>query len=225
MKIKESVSIISKKGIHYQSGKNNKMKKFKPWLGDRFSFMYDRIMEKSVFPKKFSGSLSKHYEILNKELGDFHNKDILELATGGGDAVRFLSDDNNYTGVDISKGLLEIAKKKLTRAGFSDFSLYLADACDLPFQDNTFNMAICNLSLNFFHNIDQFTGELKRVLKTGSMFFCSVPVPEKKNPGSVIHGSLYSAEELSEKFAQHGFALEKLPYDNGALLYFTARLT
>jgi SAM-dependent methyltransferase len=225
MKIKESVRITSTRGIHYLAGENNKIKKFKPWLGDLFSFMYDRIMEKSVFPKKFSGSISKHYEILIKEFKDFHNKNILELATGSGNAVMFLNNDNIYTGVDISKGLLQIAKKKLTRNGFSDFELYAADACDLPFHDNIFDIAICNLSLNFFHDIDQFTGELARVLKPGSIFFCSVPVPEKKNPGAKIHGTLYSLEELRAKFSQKNLTLEELSYDNGALLYFKARLT
>jgi SAM-dependent methyltransferase len=224
MKIKESLTLTKRKGVFYLLDNNNRIKKFKPWLGDIFSFLYDRIMEKSVFPRKFSGSISRHYEILNNEFGNIRKKNILELACGSGDAVRFLNSDNTYTGVDISKGLLGIANKKFNQYGFSNSELYIADACDLPFQDNYFDIGICNLSLNFFHNIDNFISELRRVLKQDALFYCSVPIPEKKSPKVTIHGILYTVEELREKFQKHNFDFEELPYENGALLYFKARL-
>lgn len=225
MKIKESVIIVKRKGIFYLLDNNNRIKKFKPWLGDIFSFLYDKIMEKSIFPKKFFGTISKHYEILNNELKDIHNKNILELACGSGDAVKFLNSDNIYTGIDISKGLLRIANKKLTQNKFLNFELYIADACDLPFQDNCFDVGVCNLSLNFFHDIDHFISELKRVHKKDALFYCSLPIPEKKNPKSTIHGTLYTVEELRKKFQGQNFDFQELPYENGALLYFKARLT
>jgi hypothetical protein len=64
MNLKESVSLVQKKGIFHLLDKDNKVKRHKPWLGDIFSVFYERMMEKSVFPKKFSGSMSKHYEII-----------------------------------------------------------------------------------------------------------------------------------------------------------------
>lgn len=225
MKTKESVNTFRLNGLCYLLDNNNKIKKFKPWLGDMFSFLYDRIMEKSVFPKKFSGSLSRHYEILTAEFKDIHYKNILELACGSGDAVRFLNSDNFYTGVDISKGLLSRANKKFIQNGFQDYELYVADACDLPFKDNAFDIGICNLSLNFFYNIDRFILELQRVLKQDGLFYCSIPVPEKKNPKAVIHGSLYSAEELRKNFRKRNFDFEEMPFENGALLYFRAGLS
>ena len=224
MKIKESVNVIRVKGIYHLLDENNKTKRFKPWLGDIFSFLYDRIMEKSIFPKKFFGSINKHYEILANELGDIHNKNILELAAGSGDAVRFLNNNNSYTGIDISKGLLHKANTKFIQNGFLNSELYVADACDLPFEDNYFDIGICNLSLNFFHHIDRFILELQRVLKQDALFYCSVPIPEKKKPKVVIHGTLYSVKELRNKFQKQNFDFEELPYENGALLYFKARL-
>ena len=223
-KIKESVTLVKRNGVFHLLGNDNKIKRFKPWLGDIFSFLYDRIMEKSIFPKKFSGSMSKHYEILNNEFRNIKNKNILELACGSGDAVRFLNNDNMYTGIDISKGLLCIANKKFNQYGFLNSELYVTDACDLPFQDNYFDIGICNLSLNFFHNIDYFISELKRVLKQDALFYCSVPVPEKKSSKVRIHGTLYTVEELRKKFQKQGFDFEELPDENGALLYFKAKL-
>jgi ubiquinone/menaquinone biosynthesis C-methylase UbiE len=224
IKIKETVNIINKNGIYHLLDDKNKIRRFKPWLGDIFSFLYDRIMEKSVFPKKFQGSINKHHQILKNEFKDIHGMNILELASGSGDAVIFLNSDNAYTGVDVSKGLLQIACKKLDKYRFSNSELYLADACDLPFQDNYFDIAICNLSLNFFQNIDRFILELQRVLKKHGTFYCSIPIPEKKKKDVTIHGTLYSVEELRKRFQKQSFNFEELPYENGALLYFKASL-
>ncbi len=45
-------SIIKKQGINYLRDENGKIKKYKPWLGDLFSFLYDRIMVKSLLHDK-----------------------------------------------------------------------------------------------------------------------------------------------------------------------------
>ena len=64
IKIKDSVNITRKNGLNRLLDDKNKLIKYKPWIGDLFSFLYDRIMEKSVFPKKFNASIEKHYKIL-----------------------------------------------------------------------------------------------------------------------------------------------------------------
>lgn len=46
MKLKESIKIIMKNNICFVIDDKGKIKKFKPWLGDMFAFLYDRIMEK-----------------------------------------------------------------------------------------------------------------------------------------------------------------------------------
>jgi len=223
IKIKESVRIIRKKGICYLLGSNGKVKKYKPWLGDLFAFLYERIMQKSVFPKKFNASIDKHYNILKKEFENIHNTRIIEFATGSGDAVKYLHNDNAYGGIDISAGLLRIAKKRFDNFLFLDSELFVADVCDTPFEDNFFDIAFCNLSLNFFEDFDGFISEIYRILQPDGMFFCSVPVPERKTTKAIIHGNLYTSEDLKERFERQGFRFEPLPYDNGALFYFKSR--
>jgi SAM-dependent methyltransferase len=224
LKMKKGVIVVRKDGIHHLLDNKNKMKRFKPWLGDIFSFLYDGIMEKSVFPSKFQGSMHRHYEILKHELKEIHYKNILEMGTGSGDVVKFLNKVNHYTGVDISKGLLRIASKKLNHHRFLSTELFLADACHLPFEDHCFDIALCNLSLNFFADIDIFILELRRVLKQNATFYCSVPIPERRKKGVTIHGTLYSVEELRNRFQKHHFCFTALPYENGAIFYFRARL-
>jgi len=181
-------------------------------------------MDKSIFPKLFNGDIHKHFEILQKEFKDIHNLNIIEIATGSGTLSELLPNDNKYIGVDISKGLLKKANSRFKRNGFENFELYNTNAEQLPFDENTFDFAICNLSLNFFNNIDLFLLELKRILITNSVFFCSVPIPERKPEKSKIRGILYSEKELNEIFMKYGFDFESKSYENGAVLYFTAIL-
>jgi ubiquinone/menaquinone biosynthesis C-methylase UbiE len=224
IRIKDSVGITTKNGINFLLDKDNKLIKNKPWLGDIFSFLYDSIMEKSVFPKKFNASVEEHYKILGKIFENVSGKVIIEFATGSGDAIRFLKNKNIYAGVDISSGLLRLAKKKFDQYGFKTFELYSADACETPFQDNTFDIAICNLSLNFFQSIDMFLSELQRILKPNGIFYCSVPIPERKKTKSVIHGTLYKFDDLKKLFENKNFSFEPFSNKNGALLYFKATL-
>lgn len=222
--INKEFSTIKKQGINYLIDKKGNIKKFKPWLGDMFSFLYDRIMEKSIFPKLFNGNIDKHFEILKKEFKYLHNLKIIEIATGSGTISDYLPNDNKYVGIDISKGLLKKAYLRLQGRGFENFELYNTSAEQLPFAENTFDFAFCNLSINFFSDINLFLIELRRILKINSTFFCSSPIPERKPVKSKIRGTLYSEKELSKIFNEYGFDFESKSYENGAVLYFTAIL-
>ncbi len=159
---------------------------------------------------------------MKKELAGIQGQTILEIATGSGNATHFLHPDNFYSGIDISPGLLCRAAANFRQYGFLNADFYITDTLHTPFKDQCFDMAVCNLSLNFFGNIDAFISELKRVLKPGAVCWFSVPVPEKKKPGVNIRGILYSEDELQFLFHNHGFNFTVIPESNGALLYFRA---
>ena len=219
--IKSGIEIVKRNGISYLY-KNSRKLRYKPWLGDLFSFLYDSIMTKSVFPKKFEASIEKHKQFLKDELSGIHEKSVLELATGSGNISEILPGDNIYSGIDISEGLLKIAYKKFIKADFKNFELFLCGAEELPFQDQLFDICICNLSLNFFSNLTTVLKELKRVLKNQGIFICSIPVPERNQKQSVIRGNLYSENELKNIFEINGFNFTSYDFRNGALLYFKA---
>lgn len=220
--LKNGIKVTNKKELHYIVKDSGKVLKFKPWLGEAFSFLYDFFMEKSIFPKKFDGDIDLHYEILRKELKNEHKKCVIELATGTGSAVNFLANDNQYTGTDISPGLLKKAVKSFRNAGFKNAEFYVTKADILPFDDNLFNIVLCILSLNFFDDINKIFQEVKRISAPAAVFICSVPVPERKKTQSTIRGTLYSEKELEGICLENGFSFESIPVENGALLYFKA---
>jgi ubiquinone/menaquinone biosynthesis C-methylase UbiE len=222
--LKSGIRVIRKRGLYYVAESENGVKRFKPWLGDSFSFLYDFIMKSSIFPRKFGGDMSKHYEILDQQLKDIHGKRVLELATGSGSAINFLGSDNKYTGTDISPGLLRKAVKRFRAAGFREATFYVTSADDLPFDDNLFDISLCILSLNFFSDVEDVTQEIRRVLVPGGVFICSVPVPERNRLQSTIRGALYSEDELKTSFQENGFEFESMLHENGTLLYFKAVL-
>jgi ubiquinone/menaquinone biosynthesis C-methylase UbiE len=219
--IKSNLKFKLKNNINYIV-RNGKKLQFKPWLGDVFSFMYDSIMKNSIFPKKFSADIKKHYKILTEVLENIHGKKVIELAAGSGSAVNFLNNDNIYTGTDISSGLLKRAYKKFISAGFKNPEVYAAPADDLPFVNNSFDICLCILSLNFFENTEKVLREINRVLLPEGRFICSVPVPERKKNNSHIRGKLYTEEQLKEKLVKNGFTFQAIRQENGALLYFSS---
>ena len=208
--IKNEIQVVKKKGVHYVVGNDGALLKFKPWLGDAASFLYDFIMEKSIFPRKFGGDMDRHYAILGKELRGVRGKRVLELATG--------------TGTDISPGLLRKAVERFRDAGFTSAEFYVTGADGLPFDDNCFDVVLCILSLNFFNDIQKVFRELKRVAAPGALLLCSVPVPERNTVRGRIRGTLYSEDELRGICEGHGLSYEAIPAENGTLLYFRARM-
>jgi ubiquinone/menaquinone biosynthesis C-methylase UbiE len=221
-KSKPGIQIINRGKLCYLVDSDNRLLRFKPWLGDSFSLLYDIIMSNSVFPKKFGADIQKHYHTLTQELAGIRRSRILELGTGSGSAIHFLSNENQYTGTDISPGLLKKAAKRFLKAGFLNPEFYVVPADDLPFESGVFDVCLCILTLNFVGNIEKTFQEVRRVLLPDGLFVCSVPVPERNRLRSTIRGVLHSEAELEKICQKHGFGFARISGENGALLYFKA---
>jgi SAM-dependent methyltransferase len=222
--LKGGIRIVKKKGLCCIVDNETEVKVYKPWMGNLFSPFYDVIMKRFIFPRKIGGEQGKHYEILRQELSGVHGKKVLELATGSGSTVNFLPNDNQYTGIDVSPALLKRAVKNFHNAGFNNAEFYVTGAKDLPFVDDSFDVVLCILALNFFDDLALVFKEINRVLAPGAMFICSVPVPGRNRLHGMIRGTLYSEKEVQEKCRESGFSFASLPAENGALLYFKAVL-
>lgn len=81
-------------------------------------------------------------KILDTFLSSYNDGDkILDVGCAGGHYYRTLSrlvSNLDYTGVDITPGYIEIARKKFPGATF-----IVADVRDMPFSDSCFDMTLC----------------------------------------------------------------------------------
>lgn len=98
-------------------------------------------------------------------------KSILDVATGTGDfafeAIKILKPEQ-VTGVDISAGMLEVAKRKIRERKLDHiFSVRLGDSEMLPFEDDQFDAITVAYGVRNYENLEKGLADMKRVLKPG----------------------------------------------------------
>jgi ubiquinone/menaquinone biosynthesis C-methylase UbiE len=129
----------------------------------------------------FSGSVPANYEqYLGPLLFEPYAQDIasrisktnvqsvLEIACGTGRVTKHLRNLIPYSAqliaTDLNPGMLEIAKNLLPN---ENISFQVADAQELPFADNSFNVVVCQFGFMFVPDKAKAFNEAFRVLKQG----------------------------------------------------------
>lgn len=95
-------------------------------------------------------------------------KQILDVATGTADLAIALTKAHpeKITGIDISRGMLDVGQKKIDAKGLSQIiTLEQADSEALPFEDNTFDIVTVAFGVRNFENLEKGISEIYRVLK------------------------------------------------------------
>ena len=104
--------------------------------------------------KRYMNPKGYYYEraeaiLLRKLAGTRHF--ICDVATGTGKNIKALSNNCEIIiGVDISYNMLKIAQEKIKKYGIHNFALIQADANNLPFRNNCFDLV---LATKFFYNV------------------------------------------------------------------------
>ena len=97
--------------------------------------------------------------------------EVLDVATGTADfAIGTASRDPKVSvvGVDISAGMLDIGRGKVSKAGQDGrVELVLADGEDLPFDDDRFDAFTVAFGVRNFENLEAGLREMQRTLKPG----------------------------------------------------------
>ena len=106
-----------------------------------------------------------------KELLSDKPKYILDVATGTGDfafeAIRILKAEK-IIGVDISEGMLAIAKEKILKRKMQEtFEVRIGDSEKLLFDSNTFDAVTVAYGVRNFEDLENGLADMLRVLKPG----------------------------------------------------------
>jgi demethylmenaquinone methyltransferase/2-methoxy-6-polyprenyl-1,4-benzoquinol methylase len=110
-------------------------------------------------------------------------KTVLDIATGTGDLAILLSKTNaeKIIGLDISVGMLEVGKKKISQKKLADkIEMVLGDSENLPFENNSIDAVTVAFGIRNFENLEKGLSEIVRVLKPNGVFvILETSVPHK----------------------------------------------
>ncbi len=102
---------------------------------------------------------------------------IVDLGTGTGSGVSELKqrfDDANVIGIDAVLAMLQ-------QAGSACQLAVCADSCQLPFPDNSIDLAFSNLAVQWFDNPSRAFEEITRVLRRSGLFMFTTLGPASFN--------------------------------------------
>lgn len=127
------------------------------------------------------------------EISENNSLKALDIATGTGDVAFKLAEllpCADIVGIDLSEGMLEIARKKLealSEATKRRMAFGKGDSLMLPFIDQSFSLVTVAYGVRNFSNLLQGLREMKRVLKPGGVL-CII---ELSSPEGKISAPLY----------------------------------
>lgn len=141
---------------------------------------------------------------------------LLDLGCGNGNLLlQLVKDGFVLTGVDFSEAMIEQAKQRLD--GYAE--LVVADAGNLPFPADTFDVLVCNASFHHYPDPEAALKEMYRVLRPGGTLLigeCYIPQPLRAVNNVLIRFSpagdhhFYGKRELSALLKGHGFVTQNI---------------
>ena len=165
--------------------------------------------------------------------------DLLDAGCGTGAMLgMFKKDfhDKNYTGIDLSKKMIETAKRKKL-----DGVHFVAGDCEnLPFSENSFDVVTCSMSFHHYPNPKNFFRSLHRVLRPGGRlilrdmaskskvmmwFFNHIEIPVLR---TLLHKGdvhVYTKEDIQKLCRISGLRLECYEVRKGFRLHCVVRLS
>lgn len=110
-------------------------------------------------------------------------ENVLDIATGTGDLAISLAEKGlrNIVGLDLSKGMLAVADKKIKEKNLQDkISTRIGDSEDLPFEDHSFDAICVAFGVRNFESLAKGLLEIYRVLRPGGIFIVlETAVPQR----------------------------------------------
>lgn len=108
---------------------------------------------------------------------------ILDVSTGTGEpGLTAATMVAQVVATDVAEEMVEIARNNAQARGLQNFDAKVADAENLPFNDNEFDAAVCRLGTMYFANPANGVKEIARVLKPGRRMALAAWSEPAKNP-------------------------------------------
>ena len=93
---------------------------------------------------------------------------VLDFACGTGEYAIFAAPKVKYVqGVDISKGMIEIAQRQAEEMNLNNIGFLCSPVEQTPFEDGAFSVVMCRSAFHHFHNYDGIFDEMVRCCRQG----------------------------------------------------------
>jgi ubiquinone/menaquinone biosynthesis C-methylase UbiE len=142
---------------------------------------------------------------------------VLDVACGTGAASRAIAraagPDGSVTGVDLGEPTLAIARSFEPEEGAAPIEFLQADATQLPVEDASFDVAVCQQGLQFFPDKASALQEMRRALKPGGSLAIATWTRIESGPMGAVRDALEkhigadAAQLMNSPFALKGDAL------------------
>lgn len=121
------------------------------------------------FDAKFMNFTNEEYlQYMVSCIAPDKSDNVLEVAAGTCICGRSLAPFvENVTCLDMTDAMLKVGKKKAKEQRLQNINFLLGDAENLPFPDNSFDIAISRLAFHHFTNPEHCFSEMARVLTPG----------------------------------------------------------
>ncbi len=96
---------------------------------------------------------------------------VLEVGIGTGVSLSLYPRNVEVVGIDINYNMIEQAREKKHRLGYSNVKLCITDASEMAFKNNYFDKAIASHSITVIPKHIETLKEIKRVCKEHAEFF------------------------------------------------------
>lgn len=155
--------------------------------------MFDNISPKYDFLNHF---LSMGIDIqwrkkVVKQIQSLQAEKVLDIATGTGDLAIMIAENTKaqITGLDLSAGMLEVGRKKVTEKGLENrIEMIQGDSENLPFEDDTFDAITVSFGVRNFENLEKGLNEINRVLKPNGTFIILEFAQPEQFPMKQLYG-------------------------------------
>jgi SAM-dependent methyltransferase len=132
-------------------------------------------------------------------LGIADDQQHLDIAAGTGEpglTIARLAPRGRVVLTDLAAEMLDIATRRASAQGMTNFETRVCSADDLPFGDATFDSVSVRFGYMSFPNTAKATAEFVRVLKSGGRLCSSVWVKPEENPWATIAMQAIAAEAV-----------------------------
>lgn len=122
-------------------------------------------------------------------LGIAVDQQHLDIASGTGEpglSIAKLASRGHVVLTDLAPEMLDIATRRASGQGITNFETKVCSAEELPFDDATFDSISVRFGYMFFPDLVKATAEFARVLKPGGRLCSSVWVKPEENPWTSI---------------------------------------